>query len=97
MGAAGLEPATSRAASGTFLVMPASIRSGGVADEWVDRCPVCNAGFAEIGVMGREKPVEVLCAGPEKHFFPVLEKRRGDPTPRYRLGDRIEHPTDGVS
>ena len=78
------------------MVVPGSIRSGGMADEWVDRCPVCDAGFAEIGVMGREKPVEVLCAGPEKHFFPVLEKRRGDPSPRYRLGDQIEHPTDGV-
>ena len=76
--------------------MGRSIRSGDMADEWVDRCPVCDAGFAEIGVMGRKKPVEVVCAGPEKHFFSVLEKRRGDPTPRYRLGDQIEHPTDGV-
>jgi hypothetical protein len=51
-----------------------SIRSGDMADGWVDRCPVCDAGFAEIGVMGHKKPVEVVCAGPEKHFFSVLEK-----------------------
>jgi hypothetical protein len=65
-------------------------------DEWVDRCPVCDAGFdggfVEIGQEGSETPLEVLCAGPVKHFFPVLEKRV-DPT-EYRIGDQIEDPTE---
>jgi hypothetical protein len=60
--------------------------------EWVDRCPLCDTGFVEIGVQGSETPVEVLCSGPVKHFFPVLEKRP-DPT-AYRLGDQVENPTE---
>jgi hypothetical protein len=80
------------------------VASGAVADEWADRCPACNAGLVEIGEEGSEQPIEVLCAGPEKHFFPVLDKRAGPG--RYRLGDQIddpteyrlgdEHPTDGA-
>ena len=63
---------------------------------------MCDAGFIEIGVMGREKPWEVMCAGPVKHFFPVLEKRHEPMMNRtirgssicwrteYRLGDQVE-------
>jgi len=77
-----------------------------MGSEWADRCPVCDAGFIEIGVIGRDKPWKVMCAGPVKHLFPVLEKRHEPLMNRtirsssicwrteYRLGNQVELLTD---